>query len=275
MANRVEDLGQSGKLLAQIVYSYESNGSVANTSGVSGSLQIKKTTSTATTGTWKGYFKVGSQEVNISYYGSIKNSWVTVATLSDTILHNDDGTGSFEIDAEISAPSGTSMEGDSLNGYLSIALDTIPRKTIIGDHSGIVGSVMNISFNPASDTFLHTLKYSFGSVSERIVTQVKTNPIPWTPSSDLYAQFRSSKSGTGTLTLYTYDANGNLIGESSATLTLNANESACLPEITGTNSLVDINDTTKALTGDANILVKGYSNGLVTFNALVKNLIGK
>lgn len=274
MINGVEDLGQSGKLLAQIVYSHNSNGSAANTSSVSANLQIKKSTSTATTGTWKGFFELESKRIDINYYGSIKNTWVTIATLSDEVQHNDDGTGSFTMAAEINGPSGTSMEDDSLNAYISVSLETIPRKTTIGNHNGIIGTEMNFSFNPASPSFLHTLEYAFGAAKGTIATKTNIQKIPWTAPNSLYEQIPSSPSGVGVITLYTYDADGVFIGSSQASLVLNANESTCCPEATGTNSLVDINEMTKALTGDANIIVSGYSTGQVTFNALVKNYAG-
>lgn len=196
-----------------------------------------------------------------------KTSTTTIIDKTVTITHNADGKRSTT--ASFSCPTGISA--GTITGSKELTLTTIPRKTSIGNHSGTIGSAMNISFSPASSSFKHTLKYSFGSASERIVTQVSSTSFNWTPPTDLYAQIPNGTYGTGTFTLYTYDANGNLIGESSSVLTLYANQSNCTPVATGTNSLVDINSTTKALTGNENILVKGYSTGKVTFNAQIKN----
>ena len=258
-----------------------SNGSAANSSELTVNLYARKqNSSSATTGkSWSGSIIATDTTTGASYGAnidqsvsrSIKNDWVLLATLTATIPHNADGTKSIELYGSVTGPSGTSLSSATSNGSAVVSLDTIPRKTSIGNHSGTIGSAMNISFSPASSTFLHTLKYSFGSTSERIVTQVSSTSFSWTPPTDLYAQIPNGTYGTGTFTLYTYDANGNLIGESSSVLTLYANQSNCTPVATGTNSLVDINSTTKALTGNENILVKGYSTGKVTFNAQIKN----
>lgn len=258
-----------------------SNGSAANSSELTANLYARKqNSSSATTGkSWSGSIIATDTTTGASYGAnidqsvsrSIKNDWVLLATLTATIPHNADGTKSIELYGSVTGPSGTSLSSATSNGSAVVPLDTIPRKTSIGNHSGTIGSAMNISFSPASSSFKHTLKYSFGSASERIVTQVSSTSFNWTPPTDLYAQIPNGTYGTGTFTLYTYDANGNLIGESSSVLTLYANQSNCTPVATGTNSLVDINSTTKALTGNENILVKGYSTGKVTFNAQIKN----
>lgn len=162
-ASGIIDMGQSGKLFAQIVYEHNSNGSLANNSNVTGSLQIKKSTSTATTGTWTGRFKVGSQETNIRYKGSIKNNWVTVATLSDIIQHNEDGTGICDIEAEIFAPTGTSMENDSLGIVTGIILDNIPRYASV-DQSFASATETSITMNWLSDSICDYLWYKFDAL---------------------------------------------------------------------------------------------------------------
>ena len=196
-----------------------------------------------------------------------KSSTTTIIDKTVPITHNADGKRSTT--ASFSCPTGISA--GTITGSKELTLTTIPRKTSIGNHSGTIGSAMNISFSPASSSFKHTLTYSFGSASGTILSSSSSTSTSWTPPTSLYAQIPNGTYGTGTLTLYTYSSDGTHIGTSTSTLTLYANQSSCNPVATGTNSLIDINDTTKALTGDEKILVKGYSTGKVTFNAQIKN----
>lgn len=211
------------------------------------------------------YYIDGEQYTNT--HRLYANSTTSVVDHTVTITHNADGTKS--VSASFSCP--TAISAGTITGSTSLILTTIPRGTIIGNHIGTIGSAMKISFSPASSSFKHTLTYAFGSVSGTLLSSSSDTYVSWIPPDSLYAQIPNDPSGTGTLTLYTYSSDGTCISISSATLTLYANQSNCSPIATGTNSLVDVNSATKALTGNENILVKGYSAGKVTFNAQIKN----
>lgn len=196
-----------------------------------------------------------------------KKSTTTIIDHTVTITHNADGTKS--VSASFSCP--TKISAGTITDSISTTLTTIPRKTSIGNHSGTIGSTMGISFSPASSSFRHTLTYAFGNVSGTLLSSSSDTYVSWTPPDSLYAQIPNDTSGTGTLTLYTYSSDGTHIGTTTATLTLYANQSNCSPVATGTNSLIDVNSATKALTGNESILIKGYSTGKVTFNAQIRN----
>ena len=83
----------SGTLYGQIIWSADINGTEKNSSTVTASVQLKRQAGYTTTGTWKGSLSLGGSTKSISWYGSISSSWVTVATLTATINHDSDGTG--------------------------------------------------------------------------------------------------------------------------------------------------------------------------------------
>ena len=194
---------------------------------------------------------------------------VTWASGTTEIAHNADGskTASFSCSYSQSSSSSWTPGNASLSG--NIVLTTIPRATACPNLSGDIESTYNIALNPASDSFSHSLKVSFGSISQYINAsgnlqtaeyKFSNKNINFTIPASFYQQF-SGKSGTGTLTLTTYNGSTN-IGTKTGTLTANCLESRCRPSISGT--AVDVNATTIALTGNANKLVKGYSNAKLT-----------
>lgn len=149
----------------------------------------------------------------------------------------------------------------------SLTLDRIPRTSSVTCTDGNIESSVSININRASDSFTHTLRYAFGSLSGTIATGVGTS-YGWTLPTSFYAQIPNSKSGTGTIYCDTYSGS-TLIGTSSCNFTAYTDESKCKPTVTAT--VVDSNSTTVALTGDSNKLVKFVSNAKITINATAKN----
>ena len=226
-----------------------------------------------------GFYTIGStltatidgQQVYNQYAQRSCDAGKTVTWASGTteVTHDSDGkkTASFSCSYSQSSSSSWTPGNASLSG--NIVLTTIPRATACPNLSGDIESTYNIALNPASDSFSHSLKVSFGSISQYVnasgnlqATEYKfTNKnINFTIPASFYQQF-SDKSGTGTLTLTTYNGSTN-IGTKTGTLTANCLESRCRPSISGT--VVDENATTIALTGNANKLIKGYSNAKLT-----------
>ena len=194
---------------------------------------------------------------------------VTWASGTTEIAHNADGskTASFSCSYSQSSSSSWTPGNASLSG--NIVLTTIPRATACPNLSGDIESTYNIALNPASDSFSHSLKVSFGSISQYINAsgnlqaaeyKFTNRNINFTIPASFYQQI-SGKSGRGTLTLTTYNGSTN-IGTKTGTLTANCLESRCRPSISGT--AVDINATTIALTGSANKIIKGFSNVKLT-----------
>lgn len=174
-----------------------------------------------------------------------------------TINHNADGT----YGANVTGSLNTSFVSGSTNGWMT--LPTIPRKSGISSKTGTIGTEMTISWTRASGNFTHTLSYKFGNKSGTIGSGLATS-VKWTPPKELYEYIKDKKSGKGTLTLTTYNGGSNL-GSNTATLTLNANESDCVPTLND-SSVKDNNEVTLALTNDETMIVLYKSNAECVVN---------
>lgn len=182
------------------------------------------------------------------------------------ITHNADGT-KKDVPVSFSGWLYSNYNTGTVSGKFT--LPTIPRATACPSFSVDVEKSINIGLNPASTSFTHAIKLQFGSntsylnatggLSSTLVKLSTKSPIFNCPSS-YYSQFTGS-SKTGTITLYTYSGT-TLIGSKTNTFTIYANATLCKPYLVAT--MVDNNATTKALTGNANNIVKGQSNGLVS-----------
>lgn len=111
----------------RIVWSSESNGTVKNSSKVTAELQLMKPNKATTTGTWTGSFTVGAKTVDVSKFLAIGEDWVTIETITTTVSHKSDGTGTCYLQAKINGPSETSASGSSTTGSTNVSLDKIAR----------------------------------------------------------------------------------------------------------------------------------------------------
>ena len=262
----------SGKMYGQIVWSAESNGTEANNSTVTATIQIKRPAGFTTTGTWKGSLKVGGATKNISWYGSVSSNWVTVGTLTETVSHNSDGSGTCYIYGKIAGPSGTSMEGTYVSGTETATLDTIPRQAVLTSATNF-----NDEENPAI-TYTNPLGAAVPSLQVGISLD---------SSSDCEIAYRDVDKTAGTDTIDLTEAERNIlraavtdgnsrtvwiylrtrIGETyyysplSKTLTIKNPNPTISPTITDSNS------TTVALTGNSSKLVRYFSNAAITIGA--------
>lgn len=158
------------------------------------------------------------------------NIWQVFGERTITVLHNADGTysvtksGSF-----VTTGTGTyTLKSGSAN--VTVVPPTIPRASTptLSPSSVDMGSNITIATNRASDSFTHTLTYSFGSASGTIASNVGASTT-WTPPINLASQIPSATSETCTITCYTYNGS-TLIGSKSVTVTLTV-PSSVVPSI--------------------------------------------
>lgn len=152
--------------------------------------------------------KVDSQStgnVNFTFNWTIpQNQWKEVARRSFTVTHNADGTKAINLSGTIYFGSGVSPGTLTASGKAT--LSTIPRATTpsLSPASQAIGSAITINLPRASSAFTHTLTYSFGSASGRIVTGAGASA-SWTLPNSLAAQIPNTTSGTGQITCSTYN----------------------------------------------------------------------
>ena len=109
----------------RIVWSSTKNDS-NNTSNVTATVQIKKTGSSSTSGTFGGTITIDGTSYPVSKYGSWAwGDWRTVGSASKTVTHNENGTKAINISANLKQ-TGTSMAG-TYTASGTATLDTINR----------------------------------------------------------------------------------------------------------------------------------------------------
>lgn len=132
-----------------------------------------------------------------------------------------------------------------------------------------LGTSTVISITRDSNSYTHTLKYSFNGATGTIATKTTQTSVVWSPpASTFYTKIPNSTSGYGTVTCETYNGN-TLIGSTTAGFYAYAVKDNCVPSVSGT--VVDTNPATIALTGNANALVWYLSKPKCTLTASAKN----
>ena len=215
----------------------------------------------------------GSNYSGTNTVGVSNGQTKTLASGSTTIAHNADGTKSFsfsfsqQFDINYSGVGWIGTKSGSGNGKLT----TIPRTSSVSSTNANIGENIKITINRASSSFTHTLSYSFCNLSGTIATKTSSTSVSWKLPTTFYAQIPNSKSSWGTITCDTYSGSTK-IGSSSCRFDVYVKESSNKPGISAT--VVDVNDTTKALTGDENKLIKYYSKVKFSITSSPKNNAG-
>ena len=199
-----------------------------------------------------------------------KNTNVLLGSITtNAITHNADGSKSVSVTAsspDLAQASGYGPYSGSASG--TVTLTTIPRTSSVTCADGNIGSATTINIVRASNTFTHTLTYSFGTLTGTIATKTSQTSIGWTIPTSFYTMIPNSSVGQGTVFCETYSGD-TLIGTTSCLFNAIVLEVNNKPTITAT--VTDINSTTTALTGDANKLVKYFSNAQVVITTSAKN----
>ena len=224
---------------------------------------------------WTTYYGIivdGSIKDSGSSRPYVSTSNVKLLSWTGDVAHNSDGSKSISVSVYLTNGSAsylpTQYPSSSPLYMGSVSLTTIPRASSVSCSTADIGSNATISISRASSSFTHTLTYSFGSLTGTIATKTSSTSVSWTIPTTFYAQIPNDKSGTGTITCYTYNGS-TLIGSKPTSFTATVNESASKPTLNPT--AVDSNATTTALTGDSSKFIKYYSNASVSTGASARN----
>ena len=261
----------SGYLTGQIKWSSVSNGTGENTSTVTAQLQIQRSALNATTGTFTGKLTVGSTTEDFSWYGTLPSyTWVTVKTVTAVVSHNADGNGNCYLYALVNGPTGTTMEGTSVSGSASVTPDPIARYASIVSVTNFTdeSNPTVIYSNPAKNA-VDGLQINLSLNGETVFA---SRELPKTGTGYTFVLSDSERSALRTeafnrmaLPLYVFIRtviNGiayNVV--ESVTMRIVNADPTVVPVVTDTNA------TTKALTGDASVLIARHSKASVTVHA--------
>lgn len=201
----------------KINWSYIQNPS-NNTSTITASVGTWKTDGSPSSALSGAYFTgklyVGDKSVDIEFQQqnvASSNDPQDCATLTATVDHNNDGTGSVYIYCVIEAPSGVSMHNRPLKGGGTYTLTTIPRaSTISAANSTEFGAPCSITWTPLSSSFYYKLKFSLGtwsSTTDAIKPGVTSSYeyTEYTIPLDAAEQIPNAVSSKMSVSLYTYN----------------------------------------------------------------------
>jgi hypothetical protein len=266
------DVWVSNQITLRFNWSQASQSIANNNSVVNWSLQLISTTGTISSSASKSWSVTvnGSNYSGTNTVGISTNTTKTLASGSTVIAHNADGTKSFsfsfsqQFDISYSGVGWIGTKSGSGSGTLS----TIPRTSNVSSTNANIGENITITINRASSSFTHTLTYAFCNLTGTIATKTNATSISWTLPTSFYAQIPNDKASWGRIICQTYSGN-TLIGSSECRFDVYVKESANKPTISAT--VKDINETTKALTGDENKLIKYYSTARFSATTSPKN----
>lgn len=273
MASGTISLGSSGALMGQIVWSSSSNGTAANSSQVTASIQAKKSSSTsvATKGTWKYTLNIGGTSKSDTYYGSIGTSWVTLCSFTVPVSHSNNGTGTCYISGQITAPTGTTLAGKSVSGNSTVTLDTIPRQaTIVSAPNFNDEANPAITYSNPAGTAVTSLMACISltgdkdDIAYRDISKSETS-YTFSLTDDERAVLRGATTTAKSRTVWFYIKT--VINGETYTSRLSKVLSIVNAAPVVSPTVVDSNSTTIALTGDENVMVRYYSNAKITFGA--------
>lgn len=255
---------------------WQNSQSIANNNSVVGwHLQLVTTGGSISSSASKSWNVTvnGSNYSGTCTIGVGTNSTKTLASGSTTIAHNADGTKSFSFSFSLQFDINYSGVGwiGTKSGSGSGALSTIPRTSSVSSTSANIGENITITINRASSSFTHTLTYAFSGLSGTIATKTSSTSISWTLPTSFYTQMPNTRSSWGRVICDTYSGSTK-IGSSECRFDVYVKESTNKPGISA--AVKDVNETTKALTGDENKLVKYYSKVQFSITSSPKNYSG-
>lgn len=186
-------------------------------------------------------------------------STYTVCSGTVTVPHNNDGTKTIAVYAKMSTVTtqaflpGTINMPSGLNGTLT--LTTIPRASTMTVPSLTIGSAGTFTVTAASNSFTHTITYSFEGLTGTAATlNAGVTTASWTPPNTFYAKLPNSVSGTVAYVLHTYSG-ATEVGTASYTGTVSVGSTIKPTAPTVTLSPVNTNAWISA----RNLYVGGYT----------------
>lgn len=225
------------------------NSTIADVSaelGVAKSLSVTNPCSSQLTYIVTYKFPSTATAVQIWSSTSKTYSYTFPTSLAASITDAVSGTGTITVQTK----NGTASVGTA-TATLTLS---IPRASI-GNISATMGTAKTITINNYGMSSLeYKITYSFGSSSGTVTNRTSSTSVSFTFPTSLVSEIPNASSGTGTLTITTYNGTST-IGTRTSTLTLTAQASA-VPSATFTTTIVNTSSTIDAW----GIAVQGYSS---------------
>ncbi len=209
----------------------------------------------------------------VSYTLPAQSTTVIVDTVV-TVPHNSKGEGSVAVATWMN----TNISAGVVELSQKLLPDLIPQAGTLIATDGIIGGCSHVAISKKSSGHIHSLAYTFGTLSGYVdgSGQVQDQEVRFFQDSlefsippAFYDQIPNAQRGLCQLTLRTYMEDMPVGQPQTASFTVTAEETACIPLLTG--QIEDINEKTVALTGDAGVVVRYGSSALCKVTAEAKN----
>lgn len=190
-------------------------------------------------------------------------SSITIGSGDITITHDSDGSKSINFSANYTEGSTAYFTAGYISCSGSMGLSTIPRASSVSGGNGNIGENTTININPKSNSFTHTLTYSFENLTGTIVTKTSSTAITWLIPEEFYNAIPNSNSGNGTITCITYNGNTQ-VGTSTCNFTAKViNSNPIFSDFT----YQDTNSNVTDVVGSNQIILKNLSLLKVTISS--------
>lgn len=120
------------------------------------------------------------------------------------IDHSEDGSKEFSLDVGLDINVGNY---GSARVIQTVRLPSIPRASSGSDVTAVIGQPVTININRKHERFTHSIWVKCGSYDKKIAGDDITTSYVWTPEMELCEQFPNTSSGSGQVTIITYDGN--------------------------------------------------------------------
>lgn len=176
-------------------------------------------TSTQTGDSWNGYTRTAYYWVSINggaetkysvSYTLPKGTTKTILDTTITVTHKDDGSGTIKVRTSMD----TGISAGVVEKSQTVTLTTIARASVISSASAVtLGNKCSVKWTPKATAFRYKLKFSLGdwSYTTGAIHPNTTSAYTYTGYTiplDVAKQITGSKTGTMTVTLYTYSDSG-------------------------------------------------------------------
>lgn len=232
MAQFNKTLSNNSQYRLELVVNQSSQSIPNNTSRVSWTLRVRKTSGSNYGGYWaNGTFNWSVNIGGVPRSGSISGydfrnyTVLNLGSGTETIKHNSDGRKSINVSGTWTGAS--SLGSATANG--SLTLTTIPRASSFSlGGSTETGSAITVSISRASTSFTHRVRWRVGSGSWTTVTSNATTSASFTVP---HSAFPNSTSGTITVAVQTYNGSTAIGNEQTRTRNLTV-PSSIMPNFT-------------------------------------------
>lgn len=203
------------------------------------------------------------------------NTYKILSSGTTSTYHNTDGTKTTNIgftqDFSITF-NGTYINSISSSG--TAVLPTIARASTLTVTNFVIDKYASIAISRKNSAFRETITATYNGNTQYIESRGNNNSsttVTWKVPTIYYQLMPNKSSDTVTITCTTYSnsTNGGVVGTSTTTVQMKVDNELCKPLLAPT--VKDINETTLALTGDENVLIKHKSTARYDLNGEARN----